>query len=76
MKGVLSDMIQNSSLIIQNWWDPWQFRNIAKIVAPLWGPRQGHVYIKSSAPMTFFFSLSPFSISQQQTNISSKTQQL
>ena len=22
MKGVLSDMIQNSSLIIQNWWDP------------------------------------------------------
>ena len=22
MKGVLDDMIQNSSLIIQNWWDP------------------------------------------------------
>ena len=22
MKGVLSEMIQNSSLIIQNWWDP------------------------------------------------------
>ena len=53
-----------------------QFRNIAEIVAPLWDPRQGHVYIKSSAPTTFSFSLSPFSFSQQQTNISSKTQQL
>ena len=123
MKGVLSDMIQNSSLIIQNWRDPrkkfcldsitwfwwsyfgdsitqktewwrekvkthfpcfqnsssmtqWQFRNITEIVAPLWDPRQGHVYIKSSTPTTFSFSLSPCSFSQQQTNISSKTQQL
>ena len=22
----------------------WQFRNITEIVAPLWDPRQGHVY--------------------------------
>ena len=54
----------------------WQVCNIAEIVAPLWDPRQGHVYIKTSAPTTFSFSLSPFSFSQQQTNISSKTQQL
>ena len=54
----------------------WQVCNIAEIVAPLWDPRQGHVYIKTSAPTTFSFSLSPFSFSHQQTNISSKTQQL
>ena len=47
----------------------WQVCNIVEIVAPLWDPRQGHVYIKSSAPTTFSFSLpflfllSPFSFS-------------
>ena len=54
----------------------WQVCNIAEIVTPFWDLRQGHVYIKSSAPTTFSFSLSPFSSSQQQTNISSKTQLL
>ena len=54
----------------------WKVCNITEIVAPLWDPRQGYVYIKSSAPTTFSFSLSPCSFSQQQTNISSKTQQL